>query len=216
MRSLGDIAPTWPTSDAGIDLPRSWRRAISHMAKDPVTRCIFVLSALLVAFAYSVLLPYDYTQRVSLRNWQYLNVSSTAWAVVLGLAMAVVLSVQVYAMRTITAARASTGVSGGFAFVGSLLPSFLCCTPIIPTVLAFVGVSGVGLYSTTGTLQHFFATHQTEFLLASLALLVFSSWWGIRKVATAVCLSPSGPDGASSCGVRPAHEAQPASPKASK
>ena len=216
MRSLGENAPVLSKCGAGTELRRSWRWAFSIMAKDPITRFIFVLSALLVGFAYSVLLPFNYTQRVSLRNWQYLNVSSALWAVVLGLAMAVVLSVQVYAMRTITAARASTGVSGGLAFVGSLLPSFLCCTPIIPTLLAFVGVSGVGLYSTTGTLQHFFATHQTEFLVASFALLVISSWWGIRKVATAVCLSPSGPDGATSCDVRPPHEAQPASPKASK
>ena len=216
MRSRGDNAPTWSTSDAGIVLPRSWRRVISHMAKDPVTRFIFVLSALLVAFAYSVLLPFDYTQRVSLRNWQYLNVSSAAWAIVLGLAMGAVVSIQIYAMRTITAARASTGVSGGFAFVASLLPSFLCCTPIIPTMLAFVGVSGVGLYSTTGTLQHFFATYQTEFLSASLALVIFSSWSGIRKVATAACLAPSSSDGASSCDVRLAYETQPASPKASK
>ena len=216
MRSISDNAPMWSKSDTGTELRRSWRRAFFIMAKDPITRFIFVLTALLVSLAYSVLLPFDYTQRLSLRNWQYLNVSSALWSMVLGLAMAAVVSIQVYAMRTITAARASTGVSGGFAFVGSLLPSFLCCTPIIPTMLAFVGVSGVGLYSTTGTLQHFFASYQTEFLSASFALLVFSAWWGIRKVATAVCLGPSSSDGTSSCDVRPAHEAQIAPPKKSK
>jgi hypothetical protein len=55
-------------------------------------------------------------------------------------------------------------------------------------------VSGVSLYGTTGTLQHFFAVHQTEFLTASLAVLALSCRWGLRKVATAACLSEEGCD----------------------
>ena len=64
------------------------------------------------------------------------------------------------------------------AFVASLLASFLCCTPIVPSLLAFIGISGMGLYTTTGTLQHFFAVHQSELLAASLVLLAAMCWWG--------------------------------------
>jgi len=135
-----------------------------------------------VTFLYTILLPFAYTQRFELANWNYLDAYLLAWAIVLGLGMAFVVSVQVYAMRRIAAARVASGAVGGLAFVGSLLPSFLCCTPIIPTVLAFVGVSGIGLYGTTGTLQHFFAVHQTEFLSASLVLLLVTGWWGLHKV----------------------------------
>jgi hypothetical protein len=148
--------------------------------------------AAVVAFFYTLLLPFDYTQRFELANWDYLSSYLLIWAIVLGLAMGLVLGIQVYAMRRIAAARAASGAAGGVAFVASLLPSFLCCTPIVPSVLAFVGVSGVGLYTTTGTLQHFFAVHQTEFLAASLALLVLMAWWGLRKVARASCLSEEG------------------------
>ncbi len=149
----------------------------------------FAAAAVAVALAYTILLPFDYTQRVGFANWGYLNASLLAWAVTLGLGMGLVVSIQVYAMRRVAAARAATSTAGGMAFVGSLLPSFLCCTPVIPSFLAFVGVSGVGLYGTTGALQHFFAVHQTSFLAASLALLVAASWWGLRKVAAATCLS---------------------------
>jgi hypothetical protein len=159
------------------------------------TRCRlagFAMVAAAVTFLYTILLPFDYTQRFELANWNYLDAYLLAWAIVLGLGMGFVVSVQVYAMRRIAAARVASGAVGGLAFVGSLLPSFLCCTPIIPTLLAFVGVSGVGLYGTTGTLQHFFAVHQTEFLSASLVLLLVTGWWGLHKVARAACLSEEG------------------------
>lgn len=154
--------------------------------------------ATVVAFFYTLLLPFDYTQRFSFANWDLLNAYLLTWAIVLGLAMGLVVTVQVYAMRRVAAARAASGAAGGVAFVASLLPSFLCCTPIVPSVLAFVGVSGVGLYGTTGTLQRFFALHQTEFLSASLALLVTMSWWGLHKVARSTCLTDNG------CAVRAA------------
>ena len=152
----------------------------------------FAVIAGAVTLLYTILLPFDYTQRFELANWNYLDAYLLAWAIVLGLGMGFVVSVQVYAMRRIAAARVASGAVGGLAFVGSLLPSFLCCTPIIPSLLAFVGVSGVGLYGTTGTLQHFFAVHQTEFLSASLVLLLVTSWWGLHKVARAACMSEEG------------------------
>jgi hypothetical protein len=152
----------------------------------------FLCASGVVAFFYSLLLPFDYTQRFELANWDYLDAHLVVWSIVLGLAMGLVLSVQVQAMRRVAAARRAAGAAGGVAFVASLLPSFLCCTPIIPSLLAFVGVSGVGLYTTTGTLQHFFAVHETEFLSASLVLLGLTCWWGLRQVARSGCAGEDG------------------------
>ncbi len=166
-------------------------KALTEVLGTPGRIAGFLIASGVVAFFYTLLLPFDYTQRFELANWDYLDAYLLTWAIVLGLAMGLVLSVQVYAMRMV-AARATSGAAGGAAFGVSLLPSFLCCTPIVPSVLAFVGLSGVGLYTTTGTLQHFFAVHQTEFLAASLALLALMAWWGLRKVARAACLSEKG------------------------
>lgn len=150
----------------------------------------FALTAAVITVGYTLLLPFEFTQRFGWRNWQFLTGQQLAWSLVLGIGMAFVLSVQVYAMRRIAAGR--TGTLTGVALVGSLLPSFLCCTPIIPTLLAFIGLSTVSVYGTTGTLQHFFATHQTQFFLASLALLALSGWWGLRQVARSTCWTDDG------------------------
>ena len=167
-------------------------RALAEVLGTPGRIAGFLVASGVVAFFYTLLLPFEYTQRFELANWDYLNARLLTWAIVLGVAMGLVLSVQVYAMRRIAAARAASGAAGGVAFVASLLPSFLCCTPIVPSVLAFVGVSGVGLYTTTGALQHFFAVHQTGFLSASLVLLAGMCWWGLRKVARSGCFTEEG------------------------
>lgn len=180
---------------AAVKVPvATLRAALGEVLGSPRRLGGFVLVAAVVALGYSLLLPFDFTERFELANWHYLSTGLLAWSIALGTGMGLVASVQVYAMRRIARARATTGTAGGVAFVASLAPSFLCCTPIIPTVLAFVGVSGVGLYGTTGTLQHFFAVHQAQFLAASLALLAVTGWWGLRKIATATCLSDDGCD----------------------
>jgi hypothetical protein len=172
--------------------PATLRDGLREVLGSPGRLAAFLVVSAVVALVYSLLLPFDFTQRFELANWRYLSAGLLAWSIVLGAGMGLVLSVQVYAMRRIARARAAAGTAGGVAFVASLAPSFLCCTPVIPTALAFVGVSGVSLYGTTGTLQHFFAVHQTQFLAASLALLAITAWWGLRKIATAVCLSDDG------------------------
>ncbi|MGC8466083.1 MAG: hypothetical protein ACP5O0_09180 [Acidimicrobiales bacterium] len=167
-------------------------RALAEVLGTPARIVGFLVTSSVITLFYTLLLPFDYTQRFGLSNWEYLNAYLLIWSIALGSALALLLAIQLYAMRRITAARATTGAAGGLAFLASLLPSFLCCTPIIPSLLAFVGLSGLGLYSTTGALQHFFAAHQTGFLSASLALLAAMSWWGLYKVARSQCFSDDG------------------------
>ena len=162
---------------------------VRNVASDRVNQVVFGVTTISVTFAYSMLLTFAYTQRFSWANWHYLNARLLVWSVVLALAMASVVVLQVHALRSVTAARPRTSALGGLAFVGSVLPSLLCCTPIIPTALAFVGFSTVSVYGTSGTLQHFFATHQTQFFVGSFLLIALTAWWSVRAVATAACLS---------------------------
>lgn len=168
----------------------SARDVLFRVFASPGYRVTFALVTAVVTLLYSILLPFEYTQRFGLGNWAYLTAYLGAWSIVLGLGMGVVMTVQVYALRQVAAAR--TGTMTGLAFVASVLPSMLCCTPIIPSLLAFVGLSAVSVYGTTGTLQHFFAVHQTQFLAASLILLGLTGYWGARQVSRASCLDSEG------------------------
>ena len=175
------------TASAGR-MPPSWI-VLGAVARDRVNQVVFLATGLVVVLLYSLLLPFDYTQRFSFANWQYLDTRLIAWSIVLGVGMSIVIVLQIHAMRRIAAARTRTGAVGGLAFVGSVLPSLLCCTPVIPTVLAFVGFSTVSVYGTTGTLQHFFATHQTEFFVGSLVLMALTASWSVHWICRTTCLA---------------------------
>ncbi|MGC8473209.1 MAG: hypothetical protein ACP5PW_02220 [Candidatus Dormibacteria bacterium] len=150
----------------------------------------YLLLGISATVLYSLLLPFSYTQRVGLDNWGYLTPLLGAWSLLLGFGLGFLLMIQFHAMRSVAVGRPAR--AGGVAAIVSLLPSFLCCTPLVPSFLAFVGLSGASLYSTTGGVQHFFATEQTPLLLASLLLIGGACGWSLRKVSRATCLDPAG------------------------
>lgn len=171
-----------------------FRFTIATVLASTVGRTTVVVVAMVFAAAYSLLLPFDFTQQLSFGNWAYLDPYLVAWSLVLGILMGLLITIQVRAMKEVASAGSSSLT--GFAFLASLLPSFLCCTPIVPTILAVLGFSSLGLYRTTGTIQHFFATSQTLFLVASLVLLVVTLFWSTHRYARAQCrvsASPGGP-----------------------
>lgn len=180
------VATRPPTATAGS--------ALRMVIAVPTNLVIFAVLSAAITAAYSITLPFAFTQRLSLRNWQFLTPRLLGFAIALGIGMAFLLMVQVYAFRRAAAARRATGdkALSGFALVMSLLPTFLCCTPVIPTVLATFGLSAISVYSTTRSLQRFFEIHQTAFIAASLALLALTAWWSLRGVARATCFSETG------------------------
>lgn len=95
--------------------PRSLRTLLSSLREvlgSPGRAAAFALVAAGFGLLYSILLPFDYTQRFELANWQYLDARLIAWAAVLGVGMGLVASVQVHAMRRVARARAATGAAG--------------------------------------------------------------------------------------------------------
>jgi hypothetical protein len=98
---------------------------------------------------------------------------SVAFAV--GLAWLVTL--QVHAVRRVASAAGGrpagrTGPFGALAAVLSVLPSLLCCSPILPTVIGVLGLSATARLTTTVQLQHFFATKENLVLAGALVLLL--------------------------------------------
>jgi hypothetical protein len=114
------------------------RRVLHDMVHDHISQAAFVVAAAIVGIGYSLLLPFDITQRLTWHNWQYLNLRFVLLSIAFGVVMGWVVMVQVCAMRRILTRSGSTLGSASAAGHG-LLPSFLCCTPIVPTVVSFIG-----------------------------------------------------------------------------
>ena len=187
------------TATAGSAAARSWLAVTGEVAGDRVNRIVFAAVAAVAGSGYSVLLPFDYTQRVSFANWQYFGPRYAAFTAAFALGLAWVVTLQVHAMRRI-ARNASAdrgrprrgGPAGAVAAVVSLLPSFLCCSPVVPTLVGLAGLPAAARLRTTGTITYFFATRQDWLLGGALALLAASGLWSVRKLARAACLAVDG------------------------
>src|SRR5258708_16199622 len=81
------------------------------------------------------------------------------------------------------------GLTGALGAVVSLLPSLLCCSPVVPTLVGLIGLPAATQLQTTGTITYFFAARQDWLLGGALALLAASGLWSVRKLARAACLA---------------------------
>lgn len=155
---------------------------VQAIAADHLNEAVFCATAGIVGFGYSLLLPFEFTQRLTLANWHYLDGRLKAF----GVAVAWIVTAQVHAVRQVIRRRGSS--AGAFRAVVGVLPSLLCRTPIIPTALGTIGLSGVSLAHTSGRIQYFFASNQNAILAASLALVVAAAIWATHRAGHADCL----------------------------
>lgn len=134
-------------------------------------RCLAAGLFLLWLGFYLVTLPATYTGgTVGWVALPYLTPPLAAFAVVLALLLSLVTTVTVYSVRTALRQRA-VGVGVG-AVAASLLPASLCCTPLVPAVLAALGASTPEIYRLTGRIQGAVARSEILVLAGSALLLL--------------------------------------------
>lgn len=179
------LQPGSRTTSTGRTTPSVLR----EFCRDHVNQLVFVVVATAVGLGYSILLPFAFTQRMSLRNWHYLDARFVAFSAAFGLAMGWIITAQIFAIRRVTRQRGGA-LAGTGAFI-ALLASMLCCTPIVPTILGFAGLSGISLAHTSGRVQYFFATKENLILAASLGLLVIAAVWSTSRIVRAACVDGS-------------------------
>lgn len=151
----------------------------------PFYRILFAALCASFTLLYTVLLPFAYTQRLSFHNWRYLNPELAGFSLVFGLLLGWIATLQIYALSCRARGR-PRGLSAGATVVG-LLPGLLCCTPVVPSLLAALGASTAGIYGLSGPIQGFFAVHETDFLAGSALLLAVAAAWSTRLAGRSTC-----------------------------
>lgn len=144
-----------------------------------------ILSFVLALALYLFTLPATFTGgRVGLVSLRFLTPRLTVLAVVMAALLAVILPFILYLVRRGRRARTASTASG--VAIGILAP-ILCCSPLLPIALGFVGgvfplLGGAGM-----GLQGFIATHETGFFAAAIVLLIYALYQNARKVCEDAC-----------------------------
>lgn len=149
------------------------------------------LGVFVLAFAaYALTLPAVYTGGVvGLVSLGYLDAGLLLFALALALLLSLALTLNVFAFR------ASAGRRGGALTLGavlsSLVPAGLCCTPVVPSLLAVLGASTPQIFGLTGRLQGLVASYEPVVLALALVLLLISIRLAARNVLGS-CALPRG------------------------
>lgn len=173
MHEVRDARPAFPEVTALRQLFSSPPYVIAYATAVP-----------LVGLAYALLLPGLLLGSYQLWVLRFLTPTEVIFAGAMGTLLPLVLLLNVYgwshpACRP--AGRSSTDVSFLALLVG-VIPNALCCTPIIPLVLA-VFVSGATLVSLSAPVQYFLGTYAVVlYAVSALAL-----WGSLRVASRRVC-----------------------------
>ncbi|TAM78255.1 hypothetical protein EPN44_01275 [bacterium] len=140
------------------------------------TLVIVLVLGSLISFFYVVALPAGTLGALSFAALRFLTPWQVLASVLLGYGFALVIAMNAAAAGGNGGLRKGAGALGIGGLVASLLPSSLCCTPVIPLVLAALGVSAPTIFRTSGVFQAFFALHAAAFVSVSIGLVLLSVW----------------------------------------
>ncbi|MCL4364998.1 hypothetical protein M1590_01600 [Candidatus Marsarchaeota archaeon] len=131
----------------------------------------FLVIAMLSVLGYSYLL-FNSSLNLSLPKIVLgLNIYSLIVSVLISVLLALSLVMNAFVFKR---GIAKGGKLGFGAVAATIIPSGLCCTSVIPAILAALGASTPTVIGITGVLQGPFATYEPLFLAISIGLLVIS------------------------------------------
>lgn len=134
---------------------------------------------------YLFTLPATYTGgRIGLISLRLLNVKLAVFSFVMAFLIALIIPFTVYSFKRGTKVRKATTAGG---FIGSILPPLLCCSPLIPSVVAMFGAVSPAVFGISGSIQGFIATNETTILLGATLLLLFAVVQTAKSTKQCIC-----------------------------
>ncbi len=171
-------------SERALVVPRALRIVLASRGAMVGVGAVFVVFALL----YAMILPATYTGGViGLVSLRFLTPEMLVLALVMALLLALIVGLAVHGFRNGAGAKSAGGALGA---VLGILPSLLCCSPVLPLGIAAVAAVLPAAGSLGIPVQGFIATH--ELWIYGVAILLML--WGLYGNAGRVL----------SCGCRPA------------
>lgn len=148
---------------------------------------LVLIGAPLIVF-YLVALPAERYGAFAWGALQFLTPGEGLAAVFLGFgtAASIVLNVAASRLRPTSMTLTFSGI------VAAIVPTSLCCTTVIPTVLAALGASAPAIMHVSGRYESFFATYAAEFIGFAVAAVLLAFWLAVGNL-TAVCTTCSSP-----------------------
>ena len=120
---------------------------------------------------YLVMLPSSAVGGISPMALRYLTPALGLAAALLGYGFALAVAINVGSLARRSGTSEVAGIGG---LLAAVLPGSLCCTSLVPSLLAALGASAPTILRTTGKIQSIFALHEDAFIAASIGGVALS------------------------------------------
>lgn len=130
---------------------------------------------------YLLTLPSSYTGgRIGLISFRFLTAEMIIFAFIFAVLLSILIPFIIFQVNRSGKGHATTAAGGIFV---SIITPFLCCSPLLPVVIGFIGSIIPILPGSFGlTVQAFVATHETEIYLGVVILLMVSIYQNSRSI----------------------------------
>lgn len=159
--------------------------ALERTLADRRQQALLALSFPLTLAVYAVTLPATYTGgRVGLISLRFLTPTLAGFAVVMAGLVSLLLVFNTYAVA-VGASTSTRSTTGGL--VASVVPPLVCCSPLVPTVVA--GIAAVTGLSplVAGMVQGLIVTYELHILTAATLALAYAVYTTARSITTDRC-----------------------------
>lgn len=167
--------------DRALIVPRALRLALVSRRTMAGTGAAFLLFAVF----YAMILPATYTGgAVGLVSLRFLTIGTFALALLMALLLALTLALAMHGFRNGSAVKPAGSALGA---VLAALPPLLCCSSVLPLIIAAVA----GILPAAGSLglpiQGFIATHESEIYGVAVVLMTWGLYGNARRVLSCSC-----------------------------
>ena len=166
-------------------------RAVSEVLRARPYRYLAVALFLPALALYLLTLPATHTGgTIGLVSLRYLNAELAFFSVTLALLLSLAVTLNIYGFCASLRQRGAALSAG--AVLASLVPSSVCCTSLVPSLLAAMGASTPQIFGLTGRIQGTVASSEPVFLAGAAALLLLSLGLAAWNIAGACALPVKG------------------------
>jgi hypothetical protein len=130
----------------------------------------FLVLSVAISSLYIVLLPSLPLGTLNFQVVRFITPLQLAFAVVFGILLSLVVTINIYSVKF--RVKGTKGIT-----IGSILASAvngLCCTPVVPSLIAILGASSTVIFEYAPPIQAFFERDYPYFYLLSALLLLLS------------------------------------------
>lgn len=156
--------------------------AFKILVREKILLSLFVVSSFVISVFYLFLLPSLPDGTFSSYAINFITPVQITFSFVFGICFALIIVLNILAFKNKTSTSKKLSIGAVFA----TLVNGLCCTPVIPSVIALTGASTPLLFEYSPPIEAFFENYAVYFYVLS-ALLMFVSIHYISKRISCCC-----------------------------